>query len=184
VYVLHTAFELPYAEIAELLDRSPEDCRQLHHRAAEHVRLGRRRFTADRVAQERLLTNFVTAAREGDLPALARLVAADATAWSDGGGRVKAALNPIVGTARIVRFFAGIRARWRELEPLEVNAHPALLVRRPTLPARGGLPSASTYLLTISAFRPTPETPSGQISDFFLIANPGKLEALGPLLRR
>ncbi|MFI7026543.1 RNA polymerase sigma factor SigJ [Micromonospora sp. NPDC049900] len=161
VYVLHTAFELPYAEIAELLDRSAEDCRQLHHRAAARIGREQPRFTADRAEQERLLEAFVAAAGEGDLRRLTELVAADATAWSDGGGRVSAARNPISGAERVVRFLLGVRDKGWPLtvHRTELNGQPAAVVV-----TAGG----ARYAVTLG-------TADGRITDIFLVANPDKL---------
>ncbi|GIJ78519.1 RNA polymerase sigma-70 factor, ECF subfamily [Micromonospora phaseoli] len=161
VYVLRTAFELPYAEIAELLDRSAEDCRQLHHRAAVRIGRDQRRFTADRAEQERLLEAFIAAATEGDLAALTDLVAADATAWSDGGGRVRAARNPVTGADRVARFLLGIRDKSGPLtvHRRELNGQPAAVV----LSATG-----FAYAVTLG-------TSAGRITDIYLVANPEKL---------
>ncbi|MEV6812792.1 RNA polymerase sigma factor SigJ [Micromonospora sp. NPDC051296] len=160
VYVLHTAFELPYAEIAELLDRSADDCRQLHHRAT--ARIGREpRFTAGPAEQERLLEAFLAAADEGDLAALTDLVAADATAWSDGGGRVRAARKPVTGADRVARFVLGIRDRGGPLtvHRTELNGQPAAVM----VPAAG-----RRYVVTLG-------TADGRITDVFIVANPDKL---------
>ncbi|WP_240742203.1 RNA polymerase sigma factor SigJ [Micromonospora zingiberis] len=161
VYVLHTAFELPYAEIAELLDRSAEDCRQLHHRASGRIGRDQRRFTADRAEQKRLLDAFVAAANDGDLAALTELVAADATAWSDGGGRVRAARNPVTGADRVARFLLGIRDKGWPLtvHHTELNGQPAVVVV-----TAGG----ARYAVTLG-------TAAGRITDVFLVANPDKL---------
>ncbi|MEV4757994.1 RNA polymerase sigma factor SigJ [Micromonospora sp. NPDC049559] len=173
VYVLHTAFELPYTEIAEILDRSPEDCRQLQHRARAHLARDRPRFPADPRERRRLLDGFLAAARDGDLPGLARLVRADATAWSDGGGRVRAALNPVHGAEKISRFFVGIyrklgRTRRADapvrgpaalrVTPVEFNAARGLLV------GHGHL----SYALTV-------EVTDGMIGSVYLVSNPEKL---------
>lgn len=164
VYVLHTAFELPYAEIAEILDRSVADCRQLHHRAAARVAADRPRFTATAAEQRRLLDAFLAAARDGDLERLTSLVAAEATAWSDGGGRVRAALRPVYGAARVARFFAGVYGRRPTVEaaPVELNGGPGLLLRWPT---------GIRYTLTVAAA-------DGRITGVYLVGNPEKLTRL------
>ncbi|WP_233601116.1 MULTISPECIES: RNA polymerase sigma factor SigJ [Micromonospora] len=162
VYVLHTAFDLPYAEIGDILDRSAADCRQLHHRAVARLADERRRFTADPAEQRRLLDAFLAAAREGDLARLTELVAADATAWSDGGGRVRAARNPLHGVDRIARFFAGVYGPRRpgvRATPVELNGAPALLVTWPT---------GSRYTLAAT-------TADGRITGLYLVGNPDKL---------
>ncbi|KKJ99195.1 RNA polymerase sigma-70 factor [Micromonospora sp. HK10] len=162
VYVLHTAFALPYTEIADVLDRSVADCRQLHHRAVARIHDERRRFTAGPAEQRRLLDAFLAAARDGDLARLTDLVAADATAWSDGGGRVRAALNPVYGADRIARFFAGIygrRQRHVGAAPVELNGAPGLLLR---------WPDGTRYTLAVAADR-------GRITGVYLVGNPDKL---------
>ncbi|WP_406078534.1 RNA polymerase sigma factor SigJ [Micromonospora sp. NBC_00858] len=164
VYVLHTAFEMPYAEIAEILDRTPADCRQLHHRATARVHQEQRRFTASRSERERLLDAFLAAARDGDLATLTGLVAADATAWTDGGGRVSAARRPISGAERIARFFAGIygpRHSWAARH-LELNGEPAALMIRA---------DGSRYTLTVTAA-------DGRITGIYVVGNPAKLPPL------
>ncbi|MER7335631.1 MULTISPECIES: RNA polymerase sigma factor SigJ [unclassified Micromonospora] len=161
VYVLHTAFDLPYAEIADILDRSVADCRQLHHRAVARIGQDRRRFTAGRAEQERLLDAFLAAARDGDLAALTGLVARDAIAWTDGGGRVKAARNPVTGADRVARFFTGLYGPGRTFTSrrLELNGQPAVLIIRPD----GG-----RYALTLAAA-------GGRITGFYVVGNPDKL---------
>ena len=161
VFIMRTAFELPYTEIAETLDRSVPDCRQLYHRATERVGTDQARFTTDRGTQERLLAAFVSATRNGDLAELARMLATDATAWSDGGGKVRSALRPIVGADRVARFFVGIFARNRSelsVEPAEINGLPGIITRY------GG----STRALTV-AIR------DGKIQHVYSITNPDKV---------
>ncbi|MGR6321598.1 RNA polymerase sigma factor SigJ [Micromonospora soli] len=162
VYVLHTAFALPYAEIGDLLDRSAADCRQLHHRAVARLADDRRRFTAGPAEQRRLLDAFLAAARDGDLARLTDLVAADATAWSDGGGRVSAARNPLHGADRIARFFTGVYGPRRPgvtVTPVELNGAPALLLR---------LPTGVHYTLAVTAV-------DRRITGIYVVGNPDKL---------
>lgn len=162
VYVLHTAFALPYTEIGDILDRSAADCRQLHHRAAARLTEQRRRFTAGPAEQRRLLDAFLAAARDGDLARLTDLVAADATAWSDGGGRIRAARNPLYGADRIARFFAGVYGRRRpgvRIASVELNGAPALVL---------SWPDGACYTLGVAAA-------GGRITGVYLVGNPDKL---------
>jgi RNA polymerase sigma-70 factor (ECF subfamily) len=99
VCVLRDAFELPYAEIGEILGRGADDCRQLHRRAVAALRAGRPRFTAAPAEHRRLLAAFVAAARDGDLPRLETLLHADVVAYTDGGGHTRAARRPVAGAA-------------------------------------------------------------------------------------
>ncbi|MGP3990744.1 sigma factor [Streptomyces sp. 3N207] len=77
-----------------------------------------------------LVETFVTAAREGDLARLERLLADDVVSYADGGGQISAALRPILGPAKVARYLAGGPARYAagvDLVPYEVNGGPALL---------------------------------------------------------
>ena len=51
---------------------------------------------------------FAQAVSTGDLPALLATLADDITLWSDGGGKVAAALNPIYGLANVARFVVSV----------------------------------------------------------------------------
>lgn len=130
VYVLRTAFELPYPEIAAILDRGVEDCRQLYHRAVAALG-GRPRFSTDPAEHGRLLDGFVAAARRGDVAQLERLLHQDVVAWSDGGGKVQAARNPILGRAKVMRFFTAVLRRAPECTTVGANGTPGILVAAP-----------------------------------------------------
>ncbi|MEU8024078.1 MULTISPECIES: RNA polymerase sigma factor SigJ [Micromonospora] len=166
VYVLRTAFALPFAEIAEILGRSAADCRQLHHRATDRVAADRRRFTAGPGEQRRLLDAFLAAARDGDLARLTALVADDVTAWSDGGGRVRSARNPVRGADRVARFFAGVHGPRRRqpprLAPTELNGQPGVVIH---------WPDGRRYALAVAAA-------DGRITGLYLVGNPDKLAGL------
>jgi RNA polymerase sigma-70 factor (ECF subfamily) len=164
VYVLHTAFALPYTEIALILRRSPEDCRQLHHRAAEAL-AGRARFSTDPAELARLLDGFLAAARRGDVGRLERLLHDDVVVWSDGGGRVRAARKPILGRLKAIRFFVAVASRPLTDRAAEVNGEPGRLVD-------GRVRAASfKYTLSISVI-------AGRIAGVYMVSNPEKLGAI------
>jgi RNA polymerase sigma-70 factor (ECF subfamily) len=124
VYVLREAFGYGHREIAGVLDLSEANCRQLYRRAVRRVGEPQARFEPASARQEELVTSFITAARDGDLAGLEKLLAADATWWSDGGGKVTAARWPIEGGSGIARFLAGGGpkfARGLDFVPAEVN---------------------------------------------------------------
>lgn len=134
-FLLHDVFDLNFAEVARTLDRSEAACRQLAARGRAHVREARPRFPVEPGAAERLAAAFLAAAREGDADALRAVLAEDAVLRSDGGGKRPAALAPIVGRDRIVRFFAGVTRKLREaglvltFTPERVNGQPGVVVR-------------------------------------------------------
>lgn len=133
-FLLHDVFDMDYSEIADTLDRSEEACRQLAARGRTRVRDERPRFQATPEASARLAGAFHAAVLAGDLPALARLLADDAILYSDGGGKRNAAINPIYGRDRIMRFLAGIAGKgwWPadlRIEPAKVNGAPGFVMR-------------------------------------------------------
>jgi RNA polymerase sigma-70 factor (ECF subfamily) len=131
VYVLHEAFGVPLSEVAAIVGRTPEACRQLASRARRHVRDRAPRFDADPGEQARLVEAFKTAAERGDLEALAVLLDEDVVLRADGGGVVTAARRPIAGRRRVVQTLAaGVRgAPELAIRVVLVNGDPGLLVR-------------------------------------------------------
>ena len=107
-FLLHEVFAYPYPEVAQMLDRSEASCRQLVHRAKEHIAARRPRFPASRKQQRDLTDQFVAACAGGDLTALMALLTDDAVLLSDGGDKVRAAKRPIEGPDHVARFLLGI----------------------------------------------------------------------------
>ncbi|MEV6903210.1 RNA polymerase sigma factor SigJ [Amycolatopsis sp. NPDC051372] len=131
VFVLREAFELPYEEIWQVLGLGEAHARQLHRRGAAHVATGRDRFTLDPDVHRELVDRFLTPARTGDRAALQGLLAQDVTLWGDGGGKVRAALRPVSGAAKVCRFGIGTIGKHSEVElrTADVNGEAALVVR-------------------------------------------------------
>jgi RNA polymerase sigma-70 factor (ECF subfamily) len=107
-FLLHDVFGLDFAEVARALGRREASCRQLAARARDHIEAGRPRFATSREDGHRLAAAFQKAATSGDTAALQQILAEDVVLYSDGGGKRAAALNPIYGADKVVRFFAGI----------------------------------------------------------------------------
>ncbi len=132
VFVLFEVFGVPAAEVATVLGRSESAVRQLAHRAREHVAARRPRFDTDRAAQREVTERFLAAAVGGDIEALLAVLAPGAVLVTDGGGRAKAALRPIVGAEKVARFLAAVGPEgaatpglWMELA--EVNGEPGVV---------------------------------------------------------
>ncbi len=109
-------FDYDYAQIAEIVGRSEANCRQLVTRAKKHLEARRPRFDPDEAARDALLERFLAAAEEGDVGALEEMLAKDAALWGDGGGKVEAATEPVVGAAEVAAFMASITRSRHELD--------------------------------------------------------------------
>jgi RNA polymerase sigma-70 factor, ECF subfamily len=114
-FLLHDVFDMDYADIAAVLERSEPACRQLAARARDHVREDRPRYTASEDDSARLATAFHAAMLTGDVAAIAQLLHDDAVLYTDGGGKRLAALKPIYGKEKILRFIVGLAAKGRGL---------------------------------------------------------------------
>lgn len=131
-YVLREAFDYDYEQIAQVLETSEANCRQLVTRARKHLADGRHQVVS-REQQEQLLDSFLAAAKNGDTAALEKLFTADIVSLSDGGGVVTAAKVPVLGrerVAQVIAFFG--RQLWPGIgvKRLQVNGQPAVLLHR------------------------------------------------------
>jgi RNA polymerase sigma-70 factor, ECF subfamily len=111
VLILRDAFDLEYAEIADVVERSPATVRRIAARARDHAGDPGRRRPVSAQEEQRLATAFMTAALTGDLEAIRATLAADAILYSDGGGVVRAARKPIYGAAKVARFLVGVQRK-------------------------------------------------------------------------
>jgi RNA polymerase sigma-70 factor, ECF subfamily len=131
-FLLHDVFEFDYHEIATVVGKSEDACRQIVHRARTRVKSERKRFDVTEAAKAKLLRQFTEAMNAGDEQALLALFAPDATWTADGGGRVAAAARPIVGADRIATLVMRLRGLLPEattLELMEVNGETGLCIR-------------------------------------------------------
>jgi RNA polymerase sigma-70 factor (ECF subfamily) len=132
-FLLHDVFDFDYREIASVLDKSEEACRQIVSRARTRVRSARKRFEVTEAAKANLLRRFTAAVQATDEQALLSLFAPDATWTADGGGRTAASVHPIVGAARIAKLVIGLQKRLQSetatMELVEINGETGICVR-------------------------------------------------------
>lgn len=127
-FILHDVFRYSFAEIAEVIGRSTEACRQLASSARRRIRSAQPPATpADKYTS--IVKAFKEAWESGDTNALIGILDPDATAITDGGGLVSAELHPIEGAEQVARFFLNIVNRQPNLTVLErtVNGQPGLV---------------------------------------------------------
>lgn len=133
VYLLREVFDYTYDEIAEIVERTSDNCRQIALRARRKVSEGKPRFKASLQEKEELSRRFFAASQDGDIDGLVALLAEDVVFVGDGGGKVPALPEPVYGRARVVQLLKGFlnqasRRQWA-IHPVRVNAGPGAIVR-------------------------------------------------------
>jgi RNA polymerase sigma-70 factor (ECF subfamily) len=130
-FVLREAFGYSHGEIADMLETSDANARQLHHRARQRLGGPAPRFRPDLAQWRDLVERFFTASRSGDVTGLVTMLTADVTSTADGGGKVAAARRPVAGRDRVARYLAGALSRpvaaAIRLDFAEVNGESAML---------------------------------------------------------
>jgi RNA polymerase sigma-70 factor (ECF subfamily) len=163
VFVLHEAFAVPHAEIADVLDITPAHSRQHLHRARSHLEGADRRLDVEDRAHDTVFERFLAALEDGDLDRVRDILADDVVAYSDGGGKARAARRPIAGVEEVVGYFGALRRHHsiRVERRAEVNGKAAAL-----------LWFGRQYQLLAVDVR------GAHISEIYSIMNPDKLEYL------
>ncbi|MET9922387.1 RNA polymerase sigma-70 factor [Streptomyces sp. NPDC006435] len=129
-YVLREAFDYPYGRVAEILETSEVNARQLVSRARKHLTAERRQRVSP-TAHRRLLEVFLSAARTGDLAVLEDVLASDVVSYSDGGGIRGASRIPVVGRTHVSKYLVAFAPRfWPQADVrwVEANGRAAVLV--------------------------------------------------------
>ncbi len=133
VFLLHDVFGFDYPRIAGIVGKSEVNCRQIASRARRYVDARRPRFDVSPEERAALAERFFTAVDTGDLGGLVELLAADAVAYGDGGGRGPSLPKPVAGRDRVLRLLAALTATIRRfdlhLDRGAVNGQPGALVR-------------------------------------------------------
>ena len=170
VFLLREIFDYSYEDIAQIVDRSQANCRQIFKRARQHLDAHQPRFDASTEQSEALLRSFLAAVRAGDLDQLVDLLAADAVFCGDGGGKATAIREPLCGRDRVATFLLGIYDRLLPtgvtVEPVLVNGGPGIITRDP----EGKIASVLSL-----------EVLDGVIQTLRSVVNPDKLQHLGPV---
>jgi RNA polymerase sigma-70 factor, ECF subfamily len=169
-YVLHDLFRFSFDDVARIVGRSPQACRQLASRARREVQqqTGPARFEVDPTQLRRVAARFIQASSDGDLDALMDVLDPEVVGWTDSGGVVAAPRRPAVGHRQVaeqfLRFVRGFRVT---LVPMPVNGEPGALALR------------DGRLIAVIAL----ETREGLISRVHGIANPQKIAYVASLLQ-
>ncbi|MER5224263.1 RNA polymerase sigma factor SigJ [Streptomyces flaveus] len=157
--VLHDVFRYPFAEIADVLGRTPAACKQLAASARRRVSVARAPVTA--TGQTDVVRHVKEAWEAKDIAALVGLLNPDAVMTADGGGMVGTVLRPVEGGARIAQYMVAIADKAPGLELLErsVNGVPGLVAQR------------AGVVMTVASF----DVSDGRVTRIWAVRNPEKL---------
>jgi RNA polymerase sigma-70 factor (TIGR02957 family) len=177
VFVLKEVFDFSYVEIAEALDRSEVAVRQAGHRAREHVRARRPRYETDREKKRQVTERFFAAAAGGDISHLMELLAPEVTLRTDGGGKVRQAMRPIIGAPRVIRWLAGnIKRPYEGVDVADMTADVVEINGGPGIVMCGAGRVIATITVDLDA--------DGRIASIHSVANPDKLRAIAAGVKR
>ena len=170
VFLLREVFDYEYAEIAQIVEKSEDNCRQIFARAKRHIDAGRTRFEASPAKRDEIADRFFAACRSGELEGLVQLLAADAAFYGDGGGKVAAVTRPVTGPERVARLMAGLFGKFftggLRLVRVQVNGQPGAKIME-----------ADGRVVSVLAL----DVADGVVRCVRSVANPDKLGHLGPV---
>jgi RNA polymerase sigma-70 factor (ECF subfamily) len=165
VFVLREVFDVGYDEIADAVDKSPAAVRQIAHRARNHVTARQPREQVSSRQREAILDRFAWAVEHGDIQALMDVLAPDVVLMTDGGGVKQAALRPILGRDKALRFLEGAATKGGPIDAVHrtmVNGRPGL-----AFVIDGAVDTLLTVLIE-----------DGLVAGMYAVRNPAKLTRL------
>lgn len=168
IYIAKDTLGLEYQAIAEMLGKTEISCRKTFSRAKQKMGHHSEKPVEEETRtkqQERFVEAFLRASDMGNFKPLLSFLKEEVTLLSDGGGKVRAAINPILGVERVRAFFEGLSAKgsFREgFEPVSVNGEPGLLLKRD---------GRVSKVLTVEW-----EPDLSRIRHIYLVVNPDKLQ--------
>ena len=163
VFCLREVFSLEYAEIAAAVEKSEDAVRQIAHRARSHVAARRPRQAVTASEQTAVVERFLGAAATGDLQSLLDVLSPDVVLVTDGGGHKKAALRPILGRDKALRFLMAVSEGPLAARVVQVNGGVGLMIADAT----GADDTLVTMLIE-----------DGLVTGLYALRNPEKLAVL------
>ncbi|MDD8019305.1 MAG: RNA polymerase sigma factor SigJ [Bacteroidota bacterium] len=179
VFLLKEVFSYDYSEIAEIMEKSEENCRQIQTRAKQHLGSDEKRFKIDMKVHERLLQEFLHACYNGNMDDLVAMLREDVTLFADGGGKalvpividgkkITTLLEPLQGQYKVAQFLLTVLSSVRKFDPNAVSKIKLI----------NGLPSLVNYSNGIPFNVVSLEIRNGKIMNIYSLANPDKVGRL------
>ncbi|CEG26227.1 RNA polymerase sigma-70 factor [Bacillus sp. B-jedd] len=165
VFILREVLVYDYLTIAQILNRSESNCRKILSRVKNQLPLNEEIEGTLEPKNKEIVKTFVLALHEGNIQKIVGLLYKDVTLYSDGGGKVYAALKPIVSKKLVGRFISNLlEQNQNTLEPatvkvINVNGEIGLFV------------CGKDNVKTVFSFH----VKNDQIANIYVIRNPEKL---------
>jgi RNA polymerase sigma-70 factor, ECF subfamily len=174
IFLLKEVFSYDYYELAEIFDKTTDNCRQILKRAKESLGKDTRRFEVDMKVHEKILNNFLRAISEGNVNELIDLLKEDIHLFADGGGkallvngqRLTAFSKPIKGPDHVSRLLLTLVPKFRESVP-DFGQN---------IIFSNGMPSILSYSGSIPVSLVSLEIHDNQIRNIYVQTNPEKLK--------
>jgi RNA polymerase sigma factor (sigma-70 family) len=169
VFVLREALSFEYHEIAELIEKSEVNCRKLFSRASAKMGISSDEEVHSEEDTQAMVHSFIAALKQGNLNQIVSMLDQKVTLISDGGGKVLAAIGPIITRNYVVDFLLGpVREASMvegisQIEIRQINGQPALILR------------SNESIHTVGMLH----MENNLIQNIYLIRNPDKLKHVG-----
>lgn len=167
VFLLRESLDYAYPEIAEVLAIEEENCRQLLHRARKKVAEGKPRYIPSAEESSSFINAFLQVCASGNVQELMKCLQEDITIYSDGGGKVSAAMQPISGRKNCMAFLNGLYQKYGEQLTFKcsaINGENGILLYDKI---NGHVETVIVLVIV-----------DGQISTLYFIRNPDKIRNL------
>ena len=171
-FLLREVFDYDYAEIADIIEKSPANCRKITSRARQSLSASQPNWsltpTSSNETHLKLIEQFVQACLTSDIPSLKSILQEDVILWSDGGGKALAARKPVNGAAQVALFLVNLNRFTPEAFAFRLSSVNGL----PSLLLYSGQEPISVITFAVQ---------DGAITQFQNILNPDKLVGIPKL---
>lgn len=163
VFLLKEAFDYEHDEIAEILEISVENSRQLLTRAKKKLKLRKPGITTSSAKDRKYLEEYVNAIRKGDVKTLEQMLSDEVQVLADAGNKLQAIAELTSGIENTIKLMTYVYENHQqdlEIKIEEINHQSALLFYR------------GTTLINCQIFE---LNPNGKITSIFSVVDPEKL---------
>ena len=165
VFILREVLDYDYSAISQILNRSESNCRKVFSRVKNKFPMIKEEVEAPNNPKiDKIIQTFVLALHQGNIQKIEELLLQDVTLYSDGGGKVYAALKPVYSKDLVVRFIRNLLShndkKQTVVKIVNVNGATGLLVK--------GFDNVKMVICF--------HVKNDQITEIYIVRNPEKLQ--------